>query len=187
MGSEVSVTGAVTGPFTNASFLIGAEQLVRLTLKNPPAVHRLCALSLETALRYSQAIIDADCAPSLTDAMSSCTVISPKQFQEFSLPYLKQLIDYIHSRGRAVTLHICGKTSKIWELMVAAGADCISIDNDADLLKAKQMIGDRVRLMGNVRPSEVMLRAIRPLCDSGARLCSQGARQLQGLHRGFRL
>ncbi|MGD0153972.1 MAG: uroporphyrinogen decarboxylase family protein [Thermacetogeniaceae bacterium] len=157
VGREVAVTGAVTGPFTNASFLIGAEQLVRLTLKNPATVHRLCALSLETALRYSQAIIDAGCTPSLTDAMSSSTVISPKQFQEFALPYLKQLIDYIHSRGRAVTLHICGKTSKIWELMVAAGADCVSIDNDADLLQAKQRVGDRVRLMGNVRPSEVML------------------------------
>lgn len=157
VGREVSVTGAVTGPFTNASFLIGAEQLVRLTLRNPEAVHRLCALSLETALRYSEAIIDAGCTPSLTDAMSSCTMISPRQFQEFSHPYLKQLIGYIHKRDKAVTLHICGKTSKIWDLMVDAGADCISIDNDADLLQAKQMVGDRVRLMGNVRPSEVML------------------------------
>ena len=171
VGREVAVTGAVTGPFTNASFLIGAEQLVRLTLKNPSVVHRLCALSLETALRYSQAIIDAGCAPSLTDAMSSCTVISPKQFQEFSLPYLKRLIDYIHSRGKAVTLHICGKTSKIWELMVAAGADCISIDNEADLLQAKQMVGDRVRLMGNVRPSEVMLEGDPAAVRTAVRDC----------------
>lgn len=175
VGKEVSVTGAVTGPFTNASFLIGAEQLVRLTLKNPSAVHRLCALSLETALRYSKAIIDAGCTPSLTDAMSSCTVISPKQFQEFSLPYLKQLIDYIHFRGKAVTLHICGKTSKIWELMVAAGADCISIDNDADLLQAKLGVGDQVRLMGNVRPSEVMLEGDPAAVRTAVRDCVRKA------------
>ena len=158
VGQEVVVTGAVTGPFTNASFLIGPEQLVRLVGKNPQAVHQLCELSLETTLRYTKAIIDCGCTPSLTDAMSSGTIISPNHFREFSLPYLKKLIDYIHSRGKTVTLHICGKTSKIWESMVEAGADCISIDNAANLLEAKQKVGDKVRLMGNVKPSEIMLQ-----------------------------
>jgi uroporphyrinogen decarboxylase len=152
------VTGALTCPFTNASFLIGTENLVRLIMKKPEAAHRLCEVSLETSLRYAKAIIDLGCTPSLTDAMSSCTVISPKQFKEFSQPYLTRLIDYIHSRGKTVTLHICGKTNRIWESMVDSGADCISIDNDADLLEAKQKVGSRVRLMGNVKPSEVMLQ-----------------------------
>ncbi|HEX2950598.1 MAG TPA: uroporphyrinogen decarboxylase family protein [Armatimonadota bacterium] len=157
VGNEVTVTGALTGPFTNASFLIGAEQLMLLTRRNPAAVHRLCELSLETNLRYLDAMMAIGCPPSLTDAMSSCTVISPKAFTEFSLPYLQRLIDAIHGYGKAVTLHICGKTRPIWPLMVDAGADCISIDNDADLEEAKVTVGDRVRLMGNVRPSEVML------------------------------
>ena len=158
VGSEVAVTGAVTCPFTNASFLVGAETLARLMLREPEAVHRLCELSLETSLRYAAAIIDAGATPSLTDAMSSTTVISPRQFREFSLPYLKRLIDYIHGRGKSVTLHICGKTAKIWDAMVDAGADCLSIDNDASLGDAKQAVGSRVRLMGNVHPSAVMLQ-----------------------------
>lgn len=158
LGREVTVTGALTGPFTNASFLIGTEKLVKLMLREPDKVHKLCQISLETNLRYAKAIIDAGCTPSLTDAMSSCTVISPKQFKEFSYPYLKRLIEYIHSRGKSVTLHICGKTKKIWEQMVEAGADCISIDNDANLLEAKHKVGDKVRLMGNVKPSEIMLQ-----------------------------
>ena len=178
VGLEVTVTGAVTCPFTNASFLIGAEKLVRLILKDPDKVHKLCEVSLQTNLRYAEAILDAGCTPSLTDAMSSSTVISPRQFREFSYPYLKRLIEYIHSRGKSVTLHICGKTNRIWDWMVEAGADCISIDNDADLLEAKQRVGDKVRLMGNVRPSEVMLEGtaldvrkatlecIRKACDS---------------------
>jgi len=158
VGTEVPVTGAITCPFTNASFLIGTEALVRLTLKNPEAVHRLCRVSLETSLRYAEAILDAGCTPSLTDAMSSTTVISPRQFREFSYPYLKELIDFIHGRGKAVTLHICGKTNRIWDAMADAGADCISIDNAADLGEAKRAVGDRVRIMGNVKPSETMLQ-----------------------------
>ncbi|WP_425057819.1 Uroporphyrinogen decarboxylase [Sporomusa carbonis] len=158
IGNEVPVTGALTGPFTNASFLIGAETLTRLVGKNPEAVHRLCRLSLETCLNYAKAIIDAGCTPSLTDPMSSATIISPGYFKEFSFPYLKQLIDYIHSRGKPVTLHICGKTAKIWDQMAEAGANCISIDNAASLTEAKRQVGDRVRLMGNVKPSEIMLQ-----------------------------
>ncbi|MGM9541017.1 uroporphyrinogen decarboxylase family protein [Anaerovibrio sp.] len=157
VGREVPVGGAVTGPFTNASFLIGAENLVRLTLKNPEAVHKLCQVSLESNLRYVDAVIAAGVTPSLTDAMSSSTVISPRLFREFSLPYLKKLIDHIHGKGKKVTLHICGKTDGIWADMVEAGADCLSIDNDADIAKAKTLVGDRVMLMGNIRPSETML------------------------------
>jgi uroporphyrinogen decarboxylase len=175
VGKEVAVTGAVTCPFTNASFLIGAESLARLMLKEPAMVHRLCELSLETNLRYAEAIIDAGCTPSLTDAMSSSTVISPKQFREFSFPYLKRLIDYIHRRGKGVTLHICGKTAKIWELMADAGADCISIDNDADLTEAKRRVGDRVRIMGNVHPSAVMLQGTPAEVKSATIACLRQA------------
>ena len=41
--------------------------------------------------------------------------------------------------------------------MADTGADCLSLDNAADLADAKRRIGHRVRLMGNVQPSEVML------------------------------
>jgi uroporphyrinogen decarboxylase len=157
IGAEVPVTGALTGPFTTASFLVGAETLARLMLKEPEAVHRLCGLSLETAMAYANAIFDTGAVPSLTCAMSSCTVISPRQFRAFSFPYLVPLVDLIHARGAAVTLHVCGKTAGIWEDMASAGVDTISIDNDADLSAAKRLVGDRVGLMGNVKPSEVML------------------------------
>ena len=158
VGSEVASTGAVLGPFTCASFLAGASELARLTLRDPAAVHRLCARSLEACLALADALLDVGCTPSLTDAMSSCSVISPRAFAEFSAPYLGRLVEHVHARGRKVTLHICGDTRRIWEAMVATGADCLSLDNDADLALARAEVGDRVRLMGNVRPSEIMLQ-----------------------------
>jgi len=158
MGTEVPVTGALTGPFTTASFLVGTENLIRLTLKGPRAVHRLCEVALETSLLYAEAMLKTGCAPSLTDPMSSSSLISPKQFREFSLPYLKRLVDHIHGHGKAVTLHICGKTHPVWEFMADTGADCLSIDNEASLWAAVRKVGDRVRLMGNVPPADIMLQ-----------------------------
>ncbi len=171
VGSEVPVSGALTAPFTNASFLIGAENLVRLTIKKPRAVHHLCEVSLETSLRYAEAILKTGCTPSLTDPMSSSTLISPGLFREFSLPYLKKLIGFIHGYGKAVTLHICGKTHPVWELMADAGADCLSIDNEAVLSDAKAKVGNRVRLMGNVPPAAVMLQGSCDEVRSAVRKC----------------
>ena len=171
VGKEVVVTGALTGPFTTASFLIGTETLVRLMLKNPVAVHELCEIALQGALAYAKAILDAGCTPSLTDAMCSTTVISPKQFKDFGQPYLTRLVEFIQSRDRAVTLHICGKTRAIWEQMCDTGAACLSIDNAADLAEAKAKVGDRVRLMGNVSPSEIMLQGTPAQVRAAVRQC----------------
>jgi uroporphyrinogen decarboxylase len=171
VGREVPVNGALTGPFTTASFLIGTENLVRLTLKNPAAVHRLCEVAYQSARVYAGAILDTGCTPSLTDAMCSTTVISPKQFKEFGQPYLQRLVADIHGRGRAVTLHICGKTAPIWEAMADTGADCLSIDNAADLAAAQAKVGHRVRLMGNVPPSEIMLQGTPAQVRAAVRTC----------------
>jgi uroporphyrinogen decarboxylase len=50
VGKEVPVNGALTGPFTTASFLIGADRLARLMLKQPAAVHELCETAFQGAL-----------------------------------------------------------------------------------------------------------------------------------------
>lgn len=156
LGTEVPCSGGVVGPFTTAFFLIGVENMTRLLFKNPEAVHKLCEVSLETSIRYADAFIDIGLTPTISEPLSSSTVVNPKHFKEFSFPYLRRLIDHIHSRHKAVTLHICGKTDKIWDAMAEAGADCLSIDNVASLHDCKNKVGDRVRIMGNVDPSGVM-------------------------------
>jgi uroporphyrinogen decarboxylase len=159
LGGEAVVTAAVTGPFTNASFLVGAETLARLALREPAVVRHLCEVSLETALRWADAILDAGASPSITDPMLSSTVVSPRQFREFGLPYLERLVTHIRGRGKSVTLHICGKTRPVWALMADTGADCLSIDNEASLVEAKAAVGKRVRLMGNVPPVAVLFES----------------------------
>jgi uroporphyrinogen decarboxylase len=55
--------------------------------------------------------------------------------------------------------------------MADAGADCISIDNEASLEEAKWKVGNRVRLMGNVRPSEIMLEGTAEDVERAVREC----------------
>ena len=158
VGKEVGVIGSITCPFTTASFLIGTEQLTKLMLRDPASAHKLCEIALAANISWAEAILDTGCGVTLSDPVASSTIISPRQFREFAFPYLKRLLEFIGTRGKSATLHICGKTDKIWPDMTATGAACLSLDNVVDMAAAKEQVGDKVRLTGNVDPSAVMLQ-----------------------------
>jgi uroporphyrinogen decarboxylase len=149
--------------------------LARLLLKEPETAHRLLRITLTNVLRHAEAILATGAVASLTEPMASATVISPRQFATFVQPYLSELVDFLHARGQSVTLHICGKTEKIWEGLVASGADCLSLDNQVDLTAAREQIGARVRLMGHVHPTAVLLQGTPAEVRQAVRDCVRQA------------
>lgn len=156
VGTKVGCSGGVVGPFTNAFFLMGVDNTLKMLTKNPEAVHKLCRISLETCKNFAAAVIDLGLTPTISEPMSSCTVVSPRTFREFSAPYLKELVDFIKSRGKGVVMHICGQTNKIWQDIADMGVVGFSIDNVASLTECKEKIGNQVKIMGNVDPGGVV-------------------------------
>ncbi len=156
IGGEIGCSCGIPGAFTNAFFMMGVDKALVMLLKDPESIHRLCRVSLETVKAYAAAAIDIGVTPSISEPMSSCTVVSPRIFREFSLPYLKELVDFIKSKGKGAVIHICGQTNKIWEDLVDLGIAGLSIDNVANLAECKQRVGDRTKIMGNVDPGGVM-------------------------------
>jgi len=156
VGDEVACSGGVVGPFTNAFFLIGVDKMLKMIRKDPEGVHALCKVSLETCKNWAKAVIDAGLTPTISEPMSSCTVVSPKVYKEFSEPYLNELVQFIKSHGKGITMHICGQTNKIWTDLADMGIAAMSIDNVASITECKELIGDRVKVLGNVDPGGVV-------------------------------
>jgi len=156
VGNEVACSGGVVGPFTNAFFLLGVDNVLKLISKDPEAIHALCRVSLETCKNFAEAVINIGLTPTISEPMSSCSVVSPKTFREFSAPYLKELVDFIKAKGKGVIMHICGKTSHIWKDIADMGVSGFSIDNVASLTDCKHAIGQQVRILGNVDPGGVV-------------------------------
>lgn len=156
VGDEVGCAAGVVGPFTNAFFLFGVDETFRLLRKNPEAVHKLCNVSLETCIAYADAAIDKGLSPTISEPMSSCTVVNPKLFREFSLPYLRQLVDFIKSRNKMPVIHICGETKFIWEDIADMGVAGFSVDNVVDLKKCCATIGHKTKILGHVDPASVV-------------------------------
>jgi len=149
-------SAGVVGPFTNTFFLCGVDQTLKLTHKNPDAIRRLCEISLETCEAYVEAAMEIGLAPTISEPMSSCTVVSPKVFRELSLPYLKELVDFIHAHGFNPVVHICGQTNRIWKDVADLGIAGWSIDNVASITECKRLVGDTTKIMGNVDPGSIM-------------------------------
>ena len=161
MGDEIGCSFGVVGAFTNAFFLIGVEKGLVSIRKHPDAVHRLCRISLETIKAFVEEGIKIGLTPAISEPLSSCTVVSPKIFREFSLPYLKELVDFIKSKNKGVVVHICGQTDKIWPDLGALGIAGMSIDNVASIKACKNALGHRTKILGNVDPGGVMYSGSR--------------------------
>ena len=156
IGGEVACTAGIVGPFTNAFFLIGTDTAIRMLKKEKEAMHQLCRLSLETCIAYADAAIDKGLAPTISEPFSSCSVVNPIYFREFSLPYLKELVDHIKSRGKMPVIHICGSTKFIWHDVADLGIGGFSIDNVVDLKECCKKIGGKTKILGKVDPASVM-------------------------------
>lgn len=156
LGKEVPCSAGIVGPFTNAFFLLGMEKTLMMVHKNPEIVHKLCQISLETLKAYADIVLSLGLNPTISEPMSSCTVVSPKVFREFSLPYLKELVEFIQNRGKNAVLHVCGQTSKIWNDFADLGIAGMSIDNVASIIDCKNTIGNKTKILGNVDPGRIM-------------------------------
>ncbi|MGD0152619.1 MAG: uroporphyrinogen decarboxylase family protein [Thermacetogeniaceae bacterium] len=176
LGDEVNVGSGIGGPFSIAACLRGTEYFLRDLRKNPEAAHRLLRLATESALRYIDAVSELGIAPGFADPVASGTVISAAQFREFAQPYLKICTDRINEKcGKRPNLHICGDTSRIWTEMADTGAATLSLDNIVDLAAAKEAVGNRVCLMGNVSPAQTLHKGTPADVEAEARSCIRKA------------
>jgi len=156
-GREIPVSVEVPGPFTSAGNLMNIGSLMRDTRKNPEFVHRVLRLVTDTTIAFIKEAAKLDVGICIAEPSASGTLISYDMFEKFALPYLKEIVDCIKALGKgSPSLHICGNTKKIWTLMADTGAGSLSLDDVIDLEKAKKIVGDRVMLIGNVKPTATM-------------------------------
>ncbi|RJP35152.1 MAG: hypothetical protein C4536_01290 [Actinobacteria bacterium] len=88
---------------------------------------------------------------------SSTDFISPETFRKLSLPSLKALVEKLVAAGIAPILHCDGNWDMNLEALreLPAGHCVIQFDGPTDIFLAKQVIGDRVCIMGDV-PSDIL-------------------------------
>ncbi|GAA0737146.1 uroporphyrinogen decarboxylase family protein [Clostridium oceanicum] len=159
---KVDVGAAMSGPFSVAASVVGTENLLKWMIKYPKKVHILMDIIAESNNRYIEEVAKLGVSIGFADPVSSTSLISPKQFREFSLPALQKNVNKIKEKtGSSPAIHICGKSKEIWEDVVNTGISNFSIDNVEDIKEAKEVMGDRVVITGNVPPVDIVYKGTK--------------------------
>ncbi|WP_457554508.1 uroporphyrinogen decarboxylase family protein [Candidatus Pyrohabitans sp.] len=177
IGDRYLVGTTAWGPFTKAANLRGVEQLMRDTYKNKEFVKRVVDFAGELILAFYEPLIkDAGMeAVSIADPTASGDLISKRQFTEFALPALKELVKELEKMGARTFLHICGNTSDKLHEIAESGASCFSLDHKVDLAMAKRELSGRICIAGNVNPVAVLAEGTPEEVVSAAKECISSA------------
>lgn len=160
VGDEVLILGrADTGAFSLAAQLRGmAKFLFDIgSRKEQDKIHRLISLCNQYVLQFAELQMEAGAhVVTIGDALGSGSLVSPRTYKEFVLPYEKELAQEIHKRGGLLSIHICGNMTRSMDAWVTTGADILEFDTPTDFDTAWQAARGKSCLLGNVETSDVI-------------------------------
>jgi uroporphyrinogen decarboxylase len=167
LGGRVPLIGFAGSPWTVGTYMVeggGSKtfgQIKRMMYAAPKDLHRLLALLAKATILYLNAQIAAGAqAVMLFDTWGG--VLTPAQYQEFSLHYMAQIVDALtrQSEGRRVPSIVFTKGGGAWlDKIAAIGCDAVGVDWTTDLSVAREAVGGRVALQGNLDPAALFAPA----------------------------
>jgi uroporphyrinogen decarboxylase len=133
LGDDYWLRGAISGPFSLAISLVGAETLFLACLDQPDWVRGVLDYSGRLIKEFAKAYIDAGAELIVFDSQASPELLSPDMYEEFVLPVTKELVQWSATQGvRDLPLIIGGNTVPIAGLLAQTGANNLLCDFTAD-------------------------------------------------------
>jgi uroporphyrinogen decarboxylase len=150
----------VTGPYSLAALMMGADEAAMATVLKPKELELLCQFTTDKIQHYVRQLIAAG-AEIICILEPSAVMLGPDQFERFSSQFVKHLNDSCKYTGVATVYHTCGNTMHLIDKMVEADVDAISLDSPdigVDLPETARRVPDDVMVMGNINPTGTMLK-----------------------------
>ncbi len=161
LAGRVPLIGFAGSPWTLATYMVeggGSKDFARvkgMLFGQPTLLHDLLNLLAHAVIGYLNAQVAAGAqAIMVFDTWGG--VLSPRDYQEFSLHYMARVVAELTRvrEGRRVPVILFTKGGGQWlEMMTAAGPDALGLDWTTDLGPARVRVGGRVALQGNMDPS----------------------------------
>jgi MtaA/CmuA family methyltransferase len=154
LNGEVPVIGWIEGPLAEAADLAGVSEMMMFLITDPDLTNMLMDKCVVTAKDFARAQIEAGAdVIGMGDAV--CSQIDTGSYVAFVKERQKEIIDYIHSLGATVKLHICGDINHLLPEIRDLGVDIIDIDWQVDPDHAHEVLGEKVILCGNINPVDI--------------------------------
>lgn len=126
-----------------------------LMYKEPAIMHQLLDKLADSIIVYLNAQVESG-AQALMIFDTWGGVLSPRDYQEFSLRYMQKIVDGLkrEHEGQQIPVTLFTKGGGAWlDIMAATGCDCLGVDWTTDLADARAKVAGKVALQGNMDPS----------------------------------
>ena len=157
---EVPLIGFSGSPWTLATYMVEGGttknfgEVKGMMFERPELMHQILDVLARSVIEYLNAQIESGAqAVMLFDTWGG--VLSTRDYQAFSLNYMKQIIAGLKRNhdGQQIPVTLFTKGGAGWlELMAESGADCLGLDWTIDIDQARSRVGDKVALQGNMDP-----------------------------------
>jgi uroporphyrinogen decarboxylase len=164
LGGRIPLIGFAGSPWTVATYMVeGGSSKSYSYIKGmmyaaPRDLHRLLELLGKATILYLNAQIAAGAqAVMIFDTWGG--ILTPRQYQEFSLHYMQQIISSLtrEAQGRRVPSIVFTKGGGAWLRKIASiGCDAVGVDWTTDLSAARALVEGRVALQGNLDPAALL-------------------------------
>ena len=172
---DLAVVGNITGPLTKASVLIGMDNLSLALHDDISFVKDVIDIGMEATMSFLEAIeVDIDLV-FLASASDNPSLFGRDVVEEVTIPYLKDMVDDIHSMGLPTIFHPHGDYTDaiLMERTLDTGIDGFQFAEDNDPAIICDLLGDDCVVMGGTD--------IVPTLYSGTeeQICSETERYLK--------
>lgn len=161
LNGRVPLIGFSGSPWTLATYMIegqSSRDFVRaktMLYTQPEVLHQLLEkLSLSVIDYLNAQILAGAQVVQIFDTWGGA--LSHDAYLEFSLDYMKKIVAGLikHADGRDVPVILFTKGGGHWlEAMADSGCDCLGLDWTVDIGAAKDRVGSKVALQGNMDPA----------------------------------
>jgi uroporphyrinogen decarboxylase len=175
------------GTFNTAANIVGVDTFARWLLKKPEAAHRLLRLAadfqIELASYYKDTFGTEGAVLFGGEPSSSNQVISPRQFEEFALPYLKETHQKTLAMGfKTFLMHICGEQNAnlpYWAEVPMGDPGLVSFGHEVELETAAQYFPNDI-IVGNLEPAIIQTKTADEVYQAASVVITQGKKLANG-------
>jgi uroporphyrinogen decarboxylase len=157
LNGRVPLIGFSGSPWTLMTYMVEGKgsknfsNIKRFIYNQPLLAHKLLTKIANAAADYLSAKIEAGAnAVQIFDTWGG--ILSPTDYEEFSLQYIEKIISQIKRKDEPVIVFSKGVHYKLKKLS-KSGADVIGLDWTMELGKVRERIGKKVALQGNLDPT----------------------------------
>ena len=161
LNGQVPLIGFSGSPWTLATYMVEGgsskdfSKIKGLLYADPSSLHLLLEKLAESVTHYLNAQIAAGAqVVMIFDTWGG--VLSPKAYQQFSLQYMQRIVEGLQHEqaGQRIPVVLFTKGGGQWlEVIADTGCDAVGLDWTVCLGEARQRVGQRVALQGNMDPS----------------------------------